>query len=74
MANAPTITIKQIDHAKAGDRIRVLRESKNLPVRWLAEQLNISSAFMSDLERGRRNWTQERFESAVKFIAKEPSK
>lgn len=38
-----------------GDRIRELREEKDLSVRELAKRLRISAPFLSDVELGRRH-------------------
>lgn len=37
------------------DKIRELREAKDLSIRELARQLKVSAAFMSDVELGRRH-------------------
>jgi transcriptional regulator with XRE-family HTH domain len=37
-----------------GERIRELRETKDLSLRELAKKLDISAAFLSDIELGRR--------------------
>ena len=37
-----------------GERIRELREGKDLSLRELATRINVSAAFMSDVELGRR--------------------
>lgn len=37
-----------------GDRIRELREQKDLSLRELAKKLDLSAAFLSDVELGRR--------------------
>src|SRR5438874_13169256 len=37
-----------------GERIRELRESLDLSLRELAEKIDVSAAFMSDVELGRR--------------------
>jgi transcriptional regulator with XRE-family HTH domain len=38
-----------------GERIRELREKQDLSVRELARRLNLSAAFLSDVELGRRH-------------------
>ena len=42
-----------------GDQIRELREKKDISVRELARQLNVSAAFLSDVELGRRHPSDE---------------
>lgn len=36
--------------------------------RELAEKMGIKPPFLSDLERGNRNWSEERFNLALKMI------
>lgn len=38
-----------------GDRIRELRETKDVSLRAFARKLDVSAAFVSDIELGRRN-------------------
>lgn len=59
-----------IDHAECGSVIRRLRESKNKSLRWLAHQMQITAPFLSDLERGRRNWSESRFFHAKQILTK----
>ncbi len=42
-----------------GERIRELREKQDLSVRELAKQLQLSAAFLSDVELGRRHPSDE---------------
>lgn len=42
-----------------GERIRELREHKDISVRELAKQLKISAPFLSDVELGRRHPSDE---------------
>jgi transcriptional regulator with XRE-family HTH domain len=42
-----------------GDRIRQLREEKDLSLRDLAKELKISAPFLSDVELGRRHPSSE---------------
>lgn len=51
-----------------GDRIRQLRESKDLSLRELASKLKISAAFVSDIELGRRYPSEKVLSELVKFI------
>jgi transcriptional regulator with XRE-family HTH domain len=50
---------KVIDHEKTGDGWRKIRESKGVSLRNLAQTMGVSAPYLSDLERGRRNWTDE---------------
>jgi DNA-binding XRE family transcriptional regulator len=52
-------TVDVIDHAATGESYRRLRKSFGVSLRALAKQLKVSAPFLSDLERGRRNWDQK---------------
>lgn len=54
-----TKTIPTIDHKATGEAVREFREQHKVSLREVARRLGISPAFLSDLERGRRNWTYE---------------
>ena len=56
-----TLKIKVVDHEATGAKFRKLRESYDWPLNRFAEVAGMSASFLSDLERGRRNWTQERW-------------
>lgn len=58
----------RVNHAAAGEKIRQLRQSKKMSLRELARKMNMAAPYLSDLERGNRNWSEERFELAVKMI------
>lgn len=42
-----------------GEKIRELREQKDMSLRELARQLGVSAAFLSDVELGRRHLSEE---------------
>lgn len=71
----PTMPCSQtlIDHEECGHVVRVERSKKGISLLNLADKLNISSPFLSDLERGKRNWTEERFKTAMQIIEKSPT-
>lgn len=52
-----TLQTVLIDHIKTGARVRNARLRAGVSLRELARRLNLSAPFVSDLERGRRNWT-----------------
>lgn len=54
-----THKVSEIDHASTGAKARELRISKKKSLRSVAIKLRFSPAFLSDLERGRRNWNAE---------------
>lgn len=70
----PKTRVSKIDHVKAGVLIRQLRKVKNVSLRSLATKMGKSAAYISDLELGRRNWTEDYFvlaEKSIRAIAKE---
>lgn len=51
-----------------GESMRELREDAKVSLRTIAKRIDVSPAFLSDLELGRRNWTPDlvrRFADAV---------
>jgi transcriptional regulator with XRE-family HTH domain len=64
----PMKTVSMIDHVRAGQAIRSLRVKKSIAQKDLAEAIGIAASQLSDMEQGRRDWTEERFNAAVKFI------
>lgn len=66
--NLKTRRVEQIDHAATGARARAIRLRSGRTLRWTATKLGFSAAFLSDLERGKRNWNAKllkRFERAI---------
>ena len=49
----------QSDMAYLGGHMRKLREGANVSLRELAHRAELSAPYISDLERGRRNWSPE---------------
>jgi|HubBroStandDraft_1064217.scaffolds.fasta_scaffold02417_3 transcriptional regulator with XRE-family HTH domain len=49
-------TVEQIDHVATGAAMRQLRKAHNISLREIARRMGLSAPFISDLERGRRNW------------------
>lgn len=74
----PTIITKPveaIDHVKTGEACRKWRVSMGPTASAVAARLHISRAMVSDLELGRRNWTETKLEEyidAVKAAASQP--
>lgn len=54
---AEIVNTKVIDHIATGQIARRERVKLNLSLREVAKKMGISAPFLSDLERGRRNWT-----------------
>jgi transcriptional regulator with XRE-family HTH domain len=67
---APLVLNYEIDHRKAGLSVRKRRVSLGISVLDLADALGLKKSYMSDLERGRRNWTDKRFKEAHRAIHK----
>lgn len=63
-----TVQETKIDNAKTGNSIRKLRQRKKVSLRDLAKRMDVSAPFLSDLERGHRAWSEERFEQAVNLL------
>ena len=51
-----------------GQRIRELRQEKDLSLRELATKIGVSSAFMSDVELGRRNPSDQHMASIAHVL------
>lgn len=50
------------------DKIRELREEKDISIRELAKQLKVSAAFMSDVELGRRHPGEDKLNDIAEFF------
>lgn len=63
-----TRRIDVIDHHSTGRMMREYREHHGISIREVARRMGLSAAYVSDLERGRRNWklaNAERYQQAV---------
>lgn len=54
-----TKLVREIDHVATGERMRKCRCEAKISLREMARRLGYSAPFLSDLELGRRNWSQE---------------
>ena len=63
----------EVDHSIVGREMRALRVSAGLPLSIVAYRLNVSIPYLSDLERGNRNWNNERIERFKKALNNVPS-
>lgn len=61
--------VEIVDNAATGNEMRVRRKLAGLSLREIGERLHISAAFLSDLELGRRPWTEERARQYVQAIS-----
>jgi predicted transcriptional regulator len=60
--------IEVIDDVATGEKMRRHRKHYGISLRALAKAMKVSAPFLSDLELGRRNWSNERvlsFNTAV---------
>lgn len=57
-----------IDHRATGAAVRRKRKLVGLSLRELARQIKVSAPFLSDLERGNRNWNEERLAQVEKVL------
>lgn len=54
-----TRLVRVIDHKVTGALMREARIRSGISLREMARRLGYSAPFVSDLELGRRNWTEE---------------
>lgn len=66
-----TRTISVQDLEATGRMMRVNREKLKLSLRTVARRMNISAPYLSDLELGRRRWSEELFDSWYEAVRKE---
>ena len=53
------VTSTEVDHAATGEGFRQQSIKRGLSLRQLSRRMKLSAAYLSDLERGRRNWDAE---------------
>lgn len=58
--NLKTKLISSIDHVRTGESMRKARIASGLSLREVARRMGFSAPFVSDLEKGRRCWTEEK--------------
>ena len=66
----PTDTVQKINSARAGAMIREARTKHGISLRALADEMQISFPYLSDLELARRGWSEKLFTLAALSIAK----
>ena len=54
----------RFDNVATGRVVKTAREAAGKTQKEVAEKMGISAMFLCDLEFGRRNWTEARFEAA----------
>lgn len=57
-----TRLVREIDHEATGQLMRAGRKRSGISLREMGRRLKCSAQFVSDLELGRRKWTEERIE------------
>lgn len=60
--------VRMIDSTATGDRVRAARLASGKSLRHVADRLAISATYLSDLERGLRNWTPQLFDRLVAVL------
>jgi transcriptional regulator with XRE-family HTH domain len=62
-------TIQEINHVATGAQFRRERIRLGISLRSLARAAGQTAPYLSDLELGRRNWTQEKLASLSKILS-----
>lgn len=65
----PTRTTSAVDHKRCGVVVRLARRKAGLSLRQVSSRLGVSVAYLSALELGKRNWTQDLFGRALNAIS-----
>lgn len=60
----------EIDYAAVGSDARAIREDRGISQAEIAEALELSAAYLCDLEKGRRNWTPLMLERYLEICRK----
>lgn len=58
------------DHRPLGAELRRRREAVGMSLREVARQMEISAPYLSDMENGRRYWTETTRDNFLKAIKK----
>lgn len=66
--NIVTKDVTEIDHARTGRALREYRETADLSLRAIANEMGISPPYLSDLERGNRKWSEELVDKFMKAM------
>ena len=67
------VTTTEVDSVAAGRMVRGARKRAGLSLREVAAFLDVSKSFLCLLEAGHRDWSAERFERALWFVAQQVS-
>jgi cytoskeletal protein RodZ len=63
-----TKTIKVIDHARTGAGMKAARARRGITAKAIAYALKINQPYLSDLEAGRRNWSDARAKEYARAV------
>lgn len=63
-----TQQVEQIDNAATGAMARAMRVKSGKSLRSVATTLGFTASFLSDLERGHRNWNEDLLQRFVKAV------
>jgi len=58
-----------VDHRETGAMARKERLKNGLSVREVAQRMGISGAYLCDMEKGYRGWTQEKVDRFIRALA-----
>ena len=61
--------MKKIDSGKAATMIRKARKTNRISLEALSDKMGISISYLHELEHGRRNWTEAKFQLAALGIS-----
>ncbi len=62
--------IRALDSPATGKKFRALREAVGIGLQPVADLMGISMTYLSELERGTRNWSEELVEKFQKALGK----
>jgi transcriptional regulator with XRE-family HTH domain len=67
-------TVKRsiVDHTATGQKMRALRVDAKLKLATVAKSMGLTESYLSDLERGRRNWTSDRVRQFLQVLNPAP--
>jgi len=57
------VEIRRVNHVAIGGAVRERRKALKVSLRAVAKWMNVSAPYLSDLERGLRNWSQHRLDN-----------
>ncbi|MEQ1762568.1 MAG: helix-turn-helix transcriptional regulator [Pyrinomonadaceae bacterium] len=60
--------VSETFHRSAGAWVKGMRKEQKLTLKVVSESLGWSIGYLSDLENGRKNWSDERFAKVLKVL------